>query len=131
HAANKPTQGKLLYANPLPLKDKMERIVTQMYGGAGIEFTSIAEEKLNQLTEQGFGELPVCIAKTHLSLTHEEKHKGRPKNFKIPIRDVRLAAGAGYIIAVCNEIRTMSGMPAHPALEAIEIDDEGTIKGLD
>lgn len=131
HAASKPAQARLLYAGSLPLKDKIERIVTQMYGGGGTEFSTIAEEKLNQLTEQGYGELPVCIAKTHLSLTHEDKHKGRPKNFKIPIRDVRLAAGAGYIIALCNEIRTMSGMPAHPALEAIEIDDAGTILGLD
>lgn len=131
HAASKPAQARLLYANALPLKDKMERIVTQMYGGGGTEFSTTAEEKLNQLSEQGFGELPVCIAKTHLSLTHEDKHKGRPKNFKIPIRDVRLAAGAGYIIALCSEIRTMSGMPAHPALEAIEIDDGGTILGLD
>lgn len=131
HAASKPSHPKLLYANSLPLKDKLERIVTQMYGAAGIELTLAAEEKLNQLTEQGFGELPVCVAKTHLSLTHEEKHKGRPKNFKIPIRDVRLAAGAGYIIALCNEIRTMSGMPGHPALEGIEIDDEGTIQGLE
>lgn len=131
HAASKPAQARLLYAGSLPLKDKIERIVTQMYGGGGTEFSTIAEEKLNQLTEQGYGELPVCIAKTHLSLTHEDKHKGRPKNFKIPIRDVRLAAGAGYIIALCNEIRTMSGMPAHPALEAIDIDDAGTILGLD
>jgi formyltetrahydrofolate synthetase len=131
HAANKASQPKLLYSNPLPLKDKLERIVTQMYGGSGIELSSTAEEKLNSLTEQGLGELPVCIAKTHLSLTHEEKHKGRPKNFKIPIRDVRLAAGAGYVIAIANEIRTMSGMPARPALETIDLDAAGNVIGLD
>lgn len=131
HAANKPSQGRLLYADSLPLKDKIDRIVTQVYGGSGVELSSTAEDKLNQLSEQGFGSLPVCIAKTHLSLTHEEKHKGRPKNFRLPIRDVRLAAGAGYVIAISTEIRTMSGMPAHPALEAIDIDAAGNIVGLD
>lgn len=131
HAANKAGQARLLYSNSLPLKDKLDRIVTQMYGGAGIDFASGVEDRLNQLTEQGLSELPVCIAKTHLSLTHEEKQKGRPKNFRIPIRDVRVAAGAGYIIASCTEIRTMSGMPAHPALESIDIDADGNIVGLD
>ncbi len=131
HAANRPSQAKLLYANTLPLKDKIERIATQMYGASGIELSSQAQEKLDQFTEQGFGELPVCMAKTHLSLTHEEKNKGRPKNFKLPIRDVRLAAGAGYVIALCHEIRTMSGMPAHPALETIDIDAEGNVIGLE
>jgi len=75
--------------------------------------------------------LPVCIAKTHLSLTADEKNKGRPKNFHIPIRDVRLAAGAGYVIALCNEIRTMSGMPARPALEEIDLDADGNIIGVE
>ena len=131
HAANKPSQARLLYADGLPLRDKIERIVTQMYGGGGIELSAAAEEKLTQYSEQGFGQLPVCIAKTHLSLTHEEKHKGRPKNFKLPIRDVRLAAGAGYVIAFTNELRTMSGMPARPALEQIDIDENGNVIGLE
>jgi len=121
----------MLYGNALPLRDKLERIATQVYGASGIELSSTAEEKLAQLTEQGFHELPVCIAKTHLSLTHEEKNKGRPKNFRLPIRDVRLAAGAGYVIAFCNEIRTMSGMPAHPALEEIDVGPSGHITGLE
>ncbi len=131
HAANKPSQARLLYADGLPLRDKIERIVTQMYGGGGIELSAAAEEKLTQYSEQGFGQLPVCIAKTHLSLTHEEKHKGRPKNFKLPIRDVRLAAGAGYVIAFTNELRTMSGMPARPSLEQIDIDENGNVIGLE
>jgi formyltetrahydrofolate synthetase len=131
HAAAKPSQARLLYPDSLPLKDKIERIVTQMYGGSGIEMSSSAEEKTGLLTEQGFGDLPVCIAKTHLSLTHEEKQKGRPKNFRVPVRDVRLAAGAGYVVVFCSEIRTMSGMPAHPALEQIDIDADGNIVGLE
>jgi formate--tetrahydrofolate ligase len=131
HAANEKTQAKLLYANSLPLMDKIERVATQMYGAADIELSNTAQEKLAQLTEQGFGALPVCIAKTHLSLTHEEKIKGRPKNFHLPVRDVRLAAGAGYVIVTCNEIRTMSGMPAHPALEELDIDADGNIIGLE
>ncbi|MCC7164748.1 MAG: formate--tetrahydrofolate ligase [Anaerolineae bacterium] len=131
HAANKPTQARLLYANSLPLRDKIERVVTQIYGGGGAEFSSAAQDRLNQLTEQGFGELPVCIAKTHLSLTHEEKHKGRPKNFKLPIREVRLAAGAGYVVALATDIRTMSGMPTHPALETIDLDADGNMVGLE
>lgn len=131
HAANRPVQSKYLYADSLPLIDKIERVVTQMYGGAGVEFSATAQEKLAQLTELGFGALPVCIAKTHLSLTHEEKAKGRPKNFRLPIRDVRLAAGAGYVIAMASEMRSMAGMPAHPALEMIDIDADGQITGLD
>ncbi len=130
HAANKPSQARLLYANGLPLRDKIERIATQLYGAGGVEFSSSAEDKLEQWSEQGWGELPICVAKTHLSLTNEDKVKGRPKNFRLPVRDVRLAAGAGYIIALCNEIRTMSGMPAHPALEAIDLDAEGRIFGV-
>lgn len=131
HAANKPSQPKLLYAETLSLKDKIERIVTQIYGGASAEFAGTAEEKLALYTEQGFGSLPVCIAKTHLALSHEEKQKGRPRNFKLPIRDVRLAAGAGYVIAFANEIRTMSGMPVHPALEQVQVSEDGTVEGLD
>lgn len=131
HAANQKAQGKLQYADSLPLTDKIERVATQMYGAADVEFSGTAQEKLAQLTDQGFGPLPVCIAKTHLSLTAEEKIKGRPKNFRLPVRDIRLAAGAGYVIAVCSEVRTMSGMPAHPALEAIDIDADGNIVGID
>lgn len=131
HAANKPCQPKLLYAASLPLVDKLERVATQIYGASSLEMSSMAEDKLAQLTEQGFGELPVCIAKTHLSLTHEDKIKGRPKSFRLPIRDVRLAAGAGYVIAFSNEVRTMSGMPAHPALEMIDVDGLGNLLGMD
>jgi formate--tetrahydrofolate ligase len=131
HAAHTKAQARLLYADSLPLTDKIERVATQMYGAAHIELSNTAQEKLAQLTEQGFGALPVCIAKTHLSLTHEDKTKGRPKNFHLPVRDVRLAAGAGYVIVICSEIRTMSGMPAHPALETIDLDAAGNIVGLE
>lgn len=131
HAANRKAQARLLYTDALPLADKIERIAAQMYGASEVELSGSAQEKLALLTEQGYGTLPVCIAKTHLSLTHEEKTKGRPKNFRLPVRDVRLAAGAGYVITLCNEIRTMSGMPAHPALEEFDIDAEGNIVGLE
>jgi len=131
HAANKASQGKLLYADALPLPDKIERVATQLYGAKEVEFSNVARDKLAQIAEQGLSHLPVCIAKTHLSLTADEKNKGRPKNFHIPIRDVRLAAGAGYVIALCNEIRTMSGMPARPALEEIDLDADGNIIGVE
>lgn len=131
HVANKPSQVKRLYGDGLPLVDKLERVATQVYGASGLDIHAGAEERLSQITEQGFGELPVCIAKTHLSLAHEEKNKGRPKNFRLPIREVRLAAGAGYVIAFANEIRTMSGMPSHPALEKIDIDVNGNVIGLE
>ena len=131
HAANRQAQARLLYADSLPLLDKIERVATQMYGASAVEFSGTAQDKLAQLTEQGFGTLPVCIAKTHLSLTNEDKNKGRPKNFGLPVRDVRLAAGAGYVIALCGEIQTMSGMPPHPALEEFDIDDAGKVVGLD
>lgn len=130
HAAQKPTRFQMLYSDGLGLKDKIERIVTQVYGGAGVEYSSTAEEKLCLLTEEGFGTLPVCMAKTHLSLTNEDKIKGRPKGFKISVRDVRLATGAGYVIALCGDLRTLPGLSAHPAATTIDVDDYGRVLGL-
>ena len=131
HAANKPVTAEIVVCKYLAAQGQDGTHCDANLRRWGVELSSPAEEKLHLLTEQGFGDLPVCIAKTHLSLSHEEKQKGRPRNFKLPIRDVRLAAGAGYVIAFANEIRTMSGMPAHPALEQIEVDENGKIVGLE
>lgn len=131
HTANKPIDFKPLYADSLSLKDKLERVVTRLYGGEGVEYSATAEDKLRTFSEWGYGDLPVCISKSHLSLSHEDKVKGRPRHFRLPVRDVRLAAGAGYVIALSSETRTMPGLPALPAAAALDFDEHGNVIGLD
>jgi formyltetrahydrofolate synthetase len=131
HTTRQPSSFKLLYPDSLPLRDKLERIVTQMYGGAGVEFSGTAQDKLDLYSEWGYNDLPVCIAKTHLSLSHEEKQKGRPKNFRVPIKDLRLAAGAGYVVALCGDIGTMPGLPRTPSASGIDFDEQGQVTGLE
>lgn len=131
HTTNQPSSFKLLYPDSLPLRDKIERIVTQLYGGEGAEVSGAAQDKLEQFAEWGYGDLPVCIAKTHLSLSHEEKQKGRPKKFRVPIKDVRLAAGAGYVIALCGDQGVMPGLAREPTAAHIDFDENGQVIGLE
>lgn len=131
HTTDQPSSFKLLYPDSLPLRDKIERIVTLLYGGEKAEVSASAQDKLEQFAEWGYGELPVCIAKTHLSLSHEEKHKGRPKNFRVPIKDVRLAAGAGYVIALCGDQGVMPGLSREPSAAHIDFDEGGHVIGLE
>ncbi|MBI5304838.1 MAG: formate--tetrahydrofolate ligase [Chloroflexi bacterium] len=130
HACKKQAQFKYLYALELPIKEKIERIVDRMYGGEGVEYTPIAEQKIKQYTELGLGTLPICLAKTHLSLSHDEKLKGRPRRFRIPVRDVRIAAGAGYLVAMGGDVRTMPALPRVPAGTHIDVDEHGNISGM-
>jgi formyltetrahydrofolate synthetase len=89
-----------------------------------------AEKKIKLYTELGFGNLPICMAKTHLSLSHDEKLKGRPRKFKVPIRDLRPSIGAGFLTALCGDLRTMPALPRVPAGTRIDIDESGKIVGL-
>ena len=113
-----------------PLEDKIHKVVTQVYGGDGVSYSKQARADLARFTELGFGGLPVVIAKTHLSISHDPTLKGSPTGWTLPVREVRLAAGAGYVYAIAGDMQTMPGLGAHPAAERIDIDDEGNVVGL-
>jgi formate--tetrahydrofolate ligase len=121
---------RLLYPDDAPLRDKIETIATRIYGAAGVEYQPAAAKALRLYEELGFGHLPVCMAKTQYSLSHDATLKGRPSGFILPIREVRLSAGAGFITPLCGEMRTMPGLPSKPGGENIDIDAEGNIVGL-
>jgi formate--tetrahydrofolate ligase len=129
-AASEGGEFHFLYPDEMALRDKIETIATKVYGAAGVDFAPAAARALAEYEGQGFGHLPVCVAKTHLSLSHDPNLKGRPTGFRFPVRDVRLAAGAGFIYPLAGDMRTMPGLPSHPAGEKIDIDADGNVVGL-
>jgi formate--tetrahydrofolate ligase len=130
HACNKPSNFKFLYALDLPIKEKIERIAEKIYGADGVTYFSEAERKIQLYTELGFDKLPICMAKTHLSISHDDQMKGRPRKFRVPIRDVRAAVGAGYLYPICGDLRTMPALPRVPAGTRMDVDENGRIVGL-
>jgi formate--tetrahydrofolate ligase len=121
---------RLLYPDDAPLGEKIHTIATQVYGAAGIDVSPLAAKAIKRYEAMGFGNLPVCMAKTQYSLSHDPNLKGRPSGFTVPIRDVRLSAGAGFITPLVGEMRTMPGLPSRPGGEKIDIDADGNIVGL-
>jgi Formyltetrahydrofolate synthetase len=121
---------KLLYPDDMALADKIDTIATKIYGADGVDFLPAASKSLRQFEEMGYGHLPICMAKTQYSLSHDATLKGRPTGFRVPIREIRLSAGAGFITPVCGEMRTMPGLPSRPAGEKIDIDADGNVVGL-
>ncbi len=121
---------RFLYPDEMPLREKVETIAREIYGAAGVDFTPGASKRLADYESLGYGHLPVCMAKTHLSLSHDASLKGRPTGFRFPVRDVRLSAGAGFIYPLAGDMRTMPGLPSKPAGESIDIDADGEIVGL-
>jgi formate--tetrahydrofolate ligase len=121
---------RLLYPDDLPLREKIETVAVRIYGARGVDELPAATKALKLYEDLGYGNLPVCMAKTHLSLSHDPNLKGRPTGFRVPIREVRLSAGAGFITPLLGEMRTMPGLPSHPAGESIDIDADGNIVGL-
>ena len=113
-----------------PIEEKIETIAKRIYGGSGAEFSAAAKRQIKEFTAQGYGSLPVCIAKTQYSLSDDPKKLGAPENFRINIKSVRLSAGAGFIVALAGDIMTMPGLPSHPAAEKIDVDADGRITGL-
>ena len=105
---------RLLYPDEMPLREKIETIATRVYGADGVDFAPAATKALAEYEALGYGHLPVCVAKTHLSLSHDPALKGRPTGFRFPVRDVRLAAGAGFIYPLAGDMRTMPGLPSPP-----------------
>ena len=118
------------YPLDMPLADKIDVIARTVYGADGVDFVEGADRELAALQAAGFGNLPVCMAKTQMSLSDDATRKGRPTGFRIAVREVRLAAGAGFVVAISGRIMTMPGLPKSPAAERIDIDDDGEITGL-
>jgi formate--tetrahydrofolate ligase len=121
---------QLLYPDDIPLREKIETIAVRIYGARGVDELPAATKALKLYEDLGYGSLPVCMAKTHLSLSHDPSLKGRPSGFRVPIREVHLSAGAGFVTPLLGEMRTMPGLPSHPAGESIDIDSDGNIVGL-
>lgn len=129
-AANQPNSFKFLYPLDIPIKDKIHIIATKIYGAKDVFYSSIAEEKIKLFTQLGWDKLPICMAKTQLSLSHEPSWKGRPKDFILPITDIRASIGAGFLYPLCGEIKTMPGLPASPLGTNIDINENGEIIGI-
>jgi formate--tetrahydrofolate ligase len=121
---------QLLYPDDAPLGEKIHTIATKIYGADGIDVSPLAQKAIKRYEAMGFGNLPVCMAKTQYSLSHDPNLKGRPSGFTVPIRDIRLSAGAGFITPLVGEMRTMPGLPSRPGGEKIDIDADGNIVGL-
>ena len=119
-----------LYENSLSLKEKIETISKEIYGADGVEYTPAAEKQLAKITELGYGELPICMAKNQYSLSDDATLLGRPEHFKVHIREVYVNAGAGFVVALTGAVMTMPGLPKVPAANGIDVNEEGTITGL-
>lgn len=129
-AANEPSSFRFLYPDEATLREKIAIVATQVYGADGVDEEPAATRALDRLEGLGYGHLPVCIAKTHLSLSHDATLLGRPRGFRLPIREVRASIGAGFVYPICGTMSTMPGLGAHPAAEHIDIDADGQIVGL-
>jgi len=129
-AANKPSSFKFLYELNVPIKQKIETIAKKIYGAGNVQYEPEAEKKIDLYTKLGYDKLPICMAKTHLSLSHDPLLKGRPTGFTLPVRDVRASIGAGFLYPLCGSMRTMPGLPSEPAGEKIDLDENGKIVGL-
>ena len=121
---------KPIYDEKMPIKDKISAIAEQIYGADGVEYSAKAEREISRLTELGFDKLPVCMAKTQYSLSDDPKKLGRPSGFKITVREVRVSAGAGFVVALTGDVMTMPGLPKEPAANRMDIDSDGKITGL-
>lgn len=122
---------RFLYSLDLPLKTKIETICKEMYGASDVIYSDLANKQLVLYDAQGFGQLPICMAKTHLSLSHDPKLKGVPTGFVIPVREVKISAGAGFITPILGDMQTMPGLPTRPCFYDIELDMvTGHVKGL-
>jgi formate--tetrahydrofolate ligase len=129
-AADEPSDFQLLYPDEASLREKIETVATKVYGAADVEYSPQATRSLDTYERAGFGHLPVCIAKTHLSITSDPKRTGAPTGWTLPVREVRASVGAGFVYPICGDMRTMPGLGSNPALRHVDIDDNGDIVGL-
>ena len=129
-AADEPSDFRFLYPDSATLKEKIETIATKVYGAAGVDYDLSASRQLATYEANGYGNLPVCIAKTHLSLSSDASLKGAPTGWRLPVREVRASIGAGFIYPICGDMRTMPGLGATPAAHLVDIDKNGNIVNL-
>ncbi len=130
-AAEKPSNFNFLYPLDLPIKEKIEIIAREVYGADGVDYQPLAEERIADYTRLGFDKLPICMAKTHLSLSHDANLKGVPKGFRVPVRDIRASVGAGFLYPLLGTMSTMPGLPTRPAFYDVDLDLEtGRVVGL-
>ena len=128
--AEEPSDFRFLYEETASLREKIRIIATKSYGATDVEYDMQANRQLDEYEENGFVDLPICIAKTHLSISSDPKLTGAPKGWTLPVREVRLSAGAGFVYPICGDVRTMPGLSSHLAAERIDIDQNGEIVGL-
>jgi formate--tetrahydrofolate ligase len=126
----KPSKFKVLYDEKLPIKEKIKAIATQIYGAKDVAYVGSAEADMKAIEAAGNDKLPICMAKTQLSITDVPEVKGAPTGWTLTVREVRLSAGAGFIVPLTGEMMTIPGLPSNPAAERIDIDDKGYITGL-
>jgi formate--tetrahydrofolate ligase len=129
-ACEEKSNFKLLYPDDWSIKQKIEAIATKIYGAEGVDFAPTAEEQIKRYTAFGLDKLPICMAKTHLSLSHDPTLKGAPTGFTLPVREIRPSAGAGFLYPLCGEMSTMPGLPSTPAGWRVDIDKKGETLGL-
>jgi len=129
-ACEEPTDFRFLYPDDASLADKIEAVATRIYGAARVEYSNEARTQLARYEKNGFGNLPVCIAKTHLSISGDPSLKGAPTGHTLNVREVRASVGAGFVYPICGDMRTMPGLGAHPAALSIDLDAEGRVTGL-
>jgi len=129
-ACEKPSNFDFLYPLDWSIKEKIEKISTDIYGADGVSYEPLAEKQIADYERAGFGNLPICMAKTHLSLSHDPNLKGQPTGFTVPVREVRASVGAGFIYPLIGTMSTMPGLATHPAFMSIDIDENGEITGL-
>jgi len=129
-ASEHPSQFRFLYDENWDIKRKIETIATEIYRADGVDYSPEADAQIATYQKNGFGALPICMAKTHLSFTADPKRKGAPDGFRLPIKEVRASVGAGFIYPVCGDMSTMPGLGADPAAHRVDIDDNGNVVGL-
>jgi len=129
-ACDMPKDFKYLYDINAPIKDKIEAIATKIYGADGVDYTPVADAAIDRFTKEGYDKLPLCMAKTHLSLSHDPNLKGRPTGWRLPVRDVRPSIGSGFLYPLCGDMRTMPGLPTEPAGNKVDLAEDGRIVGL-
>ncbi|GBD42395.1 Formate--tetrahydrofolate ligase [bacterium HR39] len=115
----------------MPLFEKVRTIATEIYGAADVIADKRVRDRFRELDAAGYRDLPVCIAKTQYSFSTDPELRGAPKGHVVPVREVRLSAGAGFVVVICGDIMTMPGLPRRPAALSVDVDPDGTIRGLD
>ncbi len=129
-AAEEPTEFRLLYPDSASLREKIETIASKVYGADGVDYTPMAQRQLDGYERNGYGTLPICVAKTHLSLSSDARLLGAPTGWRLPVREVRANVGAGFVYPICGDMRTMPGLGAEPAAFGMDLDENGEIVGL-